>query len=135
MCPLSAQENGGTGIEQASGGLITFFAHIGGGYKELKSAASVTPGKFYHVVAVYDKAAGETRIYVNGSPSGVRQVKGDFGFPGNEKAQWIGIGGDANGNGYAQFPLDGEVMVARMYNKPVSRDEVYWMYKEVSRQK
>lgn len=135
MCPLSAQEGGGTGIEQAGGGLITFFAHVGGGYKELKSAMTAAPGKFYHVVAVYDKAAGKTRIYVNGSPAGERKAEGEFGFPSNDKAQWIGIGGDANGNGYAQFSLDGEVMIARMYSKPVSRDEVYWMHKEVTREK
>lgn len=135
MCPLSAQESGGTGIEQANGGLITFFAHVGGGYKELKSAVTTSPGKFYHVVAVYDKTAGETRIYVNGSPAGVRKAEGKFGFPGNEKAQWIGIGGDANGSETAQFALDGEVMIARMYSKPVSRDEVFWMHKEVTRQK
>ena len=135
MCPFSAQESGGTGIEQASGGGISFFAHIGGGYKEVKSAMTATPGKYYHVVAVYDKNAEKTRIYVNGSPAGERNAEGSFKFPNDIKAQWIGIGGDANGKGTAQFSLNGEVMIARIYSKPVSRDEVYWMHREATQVK
>lgn len=135
VCPLSGQESGGAGIEQASGGLIQFYCHVGGGYKVLKSSVTAEAGKFYHVVAVYDKAAAKTRIYVNGSPAGEMDASGSFGFPGKTDAQWIGIGGDANPSGNAQFALNGDVMVARMYGKAVDRDEVYWMYKELKDRK
>lgn len=128
VCPFSSQESGGAGIEQASGGLIQFYCHVGGGYKVLKSSVTAEPGNFYHVVAVYDKAAARTRIYINGSPAGDLEAQGSFGFP-SDGACWIGIGGDANPSGNAQFSLDGDVLMARMYSKAVTRDEVYWMYK------
>lgn len=131
VCPMSAQESGGAGIEQASGGQIQFYCHVGGSYKTLKSSVTVETGKFYHVVAVYDKAAAKTRIYVNGSPAGEMNASGNFGFPSKTDAHWIAIGGDANPSGNAQFALNGDVMVARMYGKAVDRDEVYWMYKEL----
>ncbi|MBP3471911.1 MAG: metallophosphoesterase [Paraprevotella sp.] len=132
MCPLSAQESGGAGIEQANGGGITFYCHVGGGYKALKSSVTARPDTYYHVVGVYDKAAQKTRIYVDGAPAGEMDAKGDFGFPGNVNARWIGIGGDCNGSGSGQFSLNGKVAVARMYAKAVSRDEVYWMYRAVN---
>lgn len=135
MCPLSAQEGGGAGIEQASGGQIQFYCHVGGGYKVLGSSVTAEAGNYYHVVAVYDKDAAMTRIYVNGAPAGEMAASGSFGFPSDVKAHWIGIGGDANPSGNAQFSLEGEIGVARMYSKAVSRDEVYWMYKDIKDRK
>lgn len=128
VCPLSAQEGGGAGIEQAKGGLIQFYCHVGGGYRTLKSSVTAQPGKWYHVVATYDAAAGQLRLYVNGRPSGQMAVKGKFGFPADEKAQWIGIGGDANASDRTQFSLKGDILAARMYSSPVSRDQVYLLY-------
>lgn len=129
VCPMSAQESGGAGIEQASGGLIQFYVHIGGGYKIVKSNVSAVPGKFYHVIGTYNKKAEKVSLFINGSPSGEISVKGDFGFPADTAAQWIGIGGDANKSNNAQFALNGEILAARMYSKSVNRDEVYWLYK------
>lgn len=131
VCPLSAQEGGGAGIEQAKDGLIQFYCHVGGGYKTLKSAVTARAGQWYHVVAVYDPEAGQLRLYVNGRPSGQMEVSGDFGFPADAKAQWIGIGGDANPGGRAQFSLKGDILAARMYSRPVSRDEVYLLYHDL----
>lgn len=132
MCPLSAQESGGAGIEQASGGQLQFFCYVDGGYKTIKSNVTTKAGKFYHVLAVYDKAASMTRLFVNGSPAGEMKVSGSFGFPSNEDAHWIAVGGDANGSGNSQFSLDGDVAVARMYSTAVSRDQAYLLYKDIT---
>lgn len=129
-CPLSAQESGGAGIEQASGGQIQFYCHVGGGYKVLKSGVTAEPGRYYHVVAVYDRGAARTRLYVNGIPAGEMAAEGDFGFPADTAARWIGIGGDCNGSGNAQFALKGEVAVARMYGKALTRDEVFLLHQD-----
>lgn len=133
-CPMSAQEGGGAGLEH-SGSTLLFYCYVGGGYKTVSSSMAIEAGKYYHVVATYDKQEGKLRMYVNGCPVGETEVSGAFGFPGSTSAQWIAIGGDANGGENAQFPLDGDVMVARMYGKAVDRDEVYWMYKDIKDRK
>jgi hypothetical protein len=129
MSPVSAQESGGAGIEQSSA--IEFWVHLGGNYKTLKATTAPVAGKYCHLTAVYDKDAGKLKMYVAGNPAGEMNVSGDFAFPSNANAQWIGIGGDAFASTTTQSPLNGEIVVARMYNKAVTRDEVYWMYKEV----
>lgn len=131
VCPMSAQESGGAGIEQDAGGQILFYCHLGGSYKVLHSSVVVEPSKWYHVIATYDKAAGMLRMFVNGSPAGQLEVSGDMTLP-SEEAQWIAIGGDAGKNGYAQYNLDGEVCAARMYSKAVSRDEAYLIYQDIA---
>lgn len=131
VCPLSAQEGGGAGIEQASGGQLQFYCHVGGGYKVLKSNVTVETGKFYHVVVTYDSEEAKTRMYVDGNFAGELDAEGSFGFPSDAAAHWFGIGGDANPRGTAQFSLNGEIAIARMYSHAVDRDEVYWLYKDV----
>jgi hypothetical protein len=131
MTPLSAQDSGGAGIEQSSGGVIQFWAHIGGGYQTLNSSVTVIPGQYYHVVGAYDRVAGRMTIYVNGQRAGNRMVSGSFAFPANVDAHWIGIGGDASTGANAQFPLNGEVVRARMYGKALSLDEVKLLYEKL----
>lgn len=130
VCPLSAQESGGAGVEQASGGLIQFYCHVGGGYKVVKSDVTAREGNYYHVVAVYDKNEGVVRMYIDGRPAGTVEAGGNFGFP-KADARWFCIGGDANPSGNGQFMLDGDVVVARMYGKALKRDEAYLLYKDL----
>lgn len=134
-CPLSGQESGGAGIEQAGNGELQFFCHVGGGYKTIKTGVKVEAGQFYHVVVTYDSEAKKTAMYINGSLSGELEAAGSFGFPSDSNAHWFGIGGDANPGGYVQFTLDGEVAIARMYSHAVDRDEVYWLHKDVEDRK
>lgn len=130
MCVMSAQENGCAGIEQGSGGQIQFFAYVGGGYRILKSSVTAVPGQAYHVVATYDAAAGQTCIYVNGQPAGTLSTPGEMTFPSDEDTHWVAIGGDtSNSDEHVDYPLSGSIAVARMYDKAVSRDEAYRMYK------
>lgn len=135
VCIMSAQENGCAGIEQASGGQIQFYAFIGGSYRILKSSVKAEEGKFYHVVATYDKNAQKTYIYIDGMPAGEIDAPGSLTFPSDERAHWIAIGGDAGVNGYAQYSLEGKIAIARMYDKPVTRDEAYWLFKGIGTEK
>ncbi|MDR0506205.1 MAG: hypothetical protein LBH32_05245 [Dysgonamonadaceae bacterium] len=128
VTPLSAQESGGAGIEQATGGNIQFWVHIGGSYKTVRSSVTAVPGTYYHVVGVYDKANEKILVYIDGENAGEQVASGNFGFPSNSSAHWIGVGGDANPNNYAQFPLDGEVVIARMYDKALSAAEALLLY-------
>lgn len=134
MCPFSGQESGGFGIEQSSGGIINFYAYIGDGYKIIKSSSAIESGKYYHIVATYDKATSKIQLFINGNPTDEMSVSGDVHLP-DEVAQWIGIGADAKDNTTGQFAFDGDILMARLYGKAVSRDEVYWMYQYVNDKK
>ena len=133
VCPLSAQESGGAGIEQASGGLIQFYARYGGSYKVLKSSVTASTKRYYHVIATYDATSQTTRMYVDGVPVGTADAAGDFGLPANKAAQWVAIGGDAGSGANAQYALNGEVVVARMYGKTLNRDDAYWLYHDLKK--
>lgn len=132
VCVMSAQESGGAGIEQASGGNIRFYAYVGGSYKVLKGTVDAEPGKAYHVVATYDAAAGKTCLYVNGKPAGEMEAVGTLTFPASTAAHWIAIGGDAAPDSYVQYALKGEVARARMYSHGLSRDEVSALYRQLT---
>lgn len=132
VCPMSAQESGGAGIEQASGGQIQFWAHINGGYQKVLGSVSAVSGSYYHVIAIYNKTAGKIALYVNGALAGETSVSGNLALPSNTAAHWICVGGDASTGANSQYALNGEVIVARMYGKAVSRDEVYWMNKDLA---
>ena len=127
VAPLSTQESGGAGFEQTSGNVLQFWIHLGGSYKTINTPLIITAGKYYHLVATYDKAAGKVEIYADGTKIIEQNVSGNFGFP-PSAAQWIGIGGDAHTSAQAQSPLRGEIAIVRMYDKAVSRDEVALLY-------
>lgn len=135
LCMMSAQEGGGAGLEQASGGQLLFYAHVGGSYKTIRSSIKAIPGKYYHIIAIYDKQANRLKMYVNGMLAGETDAKGEFGFPNNVDARWIAIGGDAHAGNNTQFPLNGKVVIARMYSHPVCRDEVFRMSEAVKNKK
>lgn len=127
-CPMSGQESGGCGFELD--GSILFYIRLGGSYTVLNSGISPAPGRYYHAVATYDKAAAKVKLYVNGVLCDEADNNSAFSFPSDADAQWVAIGGDAHGGSNCQFSLDGEVLAARIYGKAVSRDEVYWLYRE-----
>jgi 3',5'-cyclic AMP phosphodiesterase CpdA len=129
------QEAGGTGLSHTrQEGQVIFWIHLGGNYKSLYSSAYVTTGPFYHVVASYSKAAGKIMVYVNGQKAGEMAVSGNFGFP-LEAYQWIGIGGDTSyddfNNDRVSNPLNGEIAIARLYGKALSRDEIIKLYEDI----
>jgi predicted phosphodiesterase len=128
-CPFSATETGGTGIEQADS-RIKFWIRLGSAYTTVSSLATITPGKYYHIVCTYSKAKGKVYIYVNGERSASLNVSGDFAFPSDTNTHWICIGGDVYGASGASDPLNGEIMTARIYDKAITRDEAYVLYQK-----
>ncbi len=127
-CPFSAQESGGLGIELNS--KAEFWAHLGGGYKKVGSTIPNTTD-YYHYVFTYDGTA--LRCYTNGNPDGELAISSSpsIAFPNNAEAHRFIIGGDANGNLIAQYPFNGDVVIARLYDKAVSRDEAVRLYEQI----
>ncbi|NDV46620.1 hypothetical protein D0T49_06125 [Paludibacter sp. 221] len=129
--PLSGKEWEGLGIEQEVGGQIEFWAFVGDKFKKTKSSVFIEPGKYYHVVAMYDRNAAKMHLYVNGKKAGETEVPGDLYIPKRDDCHWLGIGGDTHSSGRVNYPLDGEVVLARMYGRVLTDDEIYLLYKDL----
>jgi Icc-related predicted phosphoesterase len=128
ITPVSATQNGGIGIEQLAGGKIQFWIYLGSAYKVVTAPISVVRNRYYHIICTYSKADEKVVIYVNGEKVASEFADGDFGFPA-EKNQWICIGGDVSDAGNAEYALNGEITITRLYDKAISRDEAFALYK------
>ena len=126
---FSSHSSGGTGFlitKTEKGKTITFLPYVGDGYKWCDSKVVPEVGRFYHVVGVWDKSAGKAHIYIDGKLSGSIDASGNFKFG---SQAWFGIGCDAGSSSESSW--NGDVAVARVYDKPLSADEVALLYDEV----
>ena len=133
--PFSAMQTGGTGFETASvDGARQFRFNANASPVYISSWArcdsKVTPeaGKFYHVVGVWDKAAGEARIYVNGELTNTAELPGYVVFP-TVGCNWFGIGGDPSTATKASNAWRGDIAMARVYSSAISANQVAELYK------
>lgn len=134
---FSAMQSGGTGflISKASRGTqLTFLPNIStsGSSNWIWNGSGIIPepGRYYHVIGVYDKEAAECRIYVDGELKGTTAAPGNMVFPSNaSKYWWFGIGADA-ADGQGDSAWNGDVAIARIYDKPLDSDEVKALYEK-----
>ncbi len=133
--PFSAMQTGGTGFETAlvdGARQFRFNANASPLYVSTwaRCDSKVTPeaGKFYHVVGVWDKEAGEARIYVNGELASTTELPGYVVFP-TVGCNWFGIGGDPSTATKASNAWRGDIAIARVYSKAITADEVAALYK------
>ena len=89
------------------------------------------PGKYYHLVGVWNKEEGKAYVYVDGQLMNVVPAVGELRLPPNEKAQWFGVGCDANAGNGAQT-ANSHVVIARVYDKALSESEVDGLWNEVA---
>ena len=119
---------GGTGLmiaKAADGNSITFLSHVGGGYKWAKSGIIPDPGRYYHVVGVYDKAAAKTYIYVDGVKKAEVAASGSYK---HANVTWLCVGGDSGSNNLAECLFNGDIAIARVYSEPLSATKVTELY-------
>lgn len=135
---FSATQAGGTGLcfrssaDPAHAGELNFETHVGGGWKELYSSVIPTVGTYYHVIGTWDKQNGLAVMYVNGNKVASVNAQGDFKhMDTNVDARWFGIGADPNPNDKGEASFNGEVVIARLYKRAISADEVKALYKLV----
>ena len=90
----------------------------------------VTPenGKYYHILAVYNKEEQKARIYINGELAGEADAPGNFRHA-NAAARWFGIGCDPNENNSGEQAWRGDVIIARVYNTPLTAEDALGLYK------
>lgn len=132
--PLSSMQSGGTGflITKADRGTeLTFLPNLSsGGWQWTRSGVTPERGKYYHLVGVWDKDAGKSRIYVNGEMKAEIDAAGDFNFPNNPNCYWFGIGCDA-GDNKAEAGWKGDIVLARIYDDPLPAASVSALWDEV----
>ena len=132
---FSSHEAGGTGLmlgSAARGHAITFLPNVSGQYIWTNSGVVPERGTYYHVVGVWDKANGQSHVYVNGELLASVPAAGDLTFPA-PNSNWFCIGGDPEGNGTtAQMGWNGDVVISRVYDEPLSGEEVATLWDEAS---
>ncbi len=132
MSPVSSQESGGFGIEQAREGNLEFWFRKSMSTYETLSVGQLDTGRYYHVVFSWDNTSKKLAGYVNGILINEKTLRNrdELVFSATQAAQWIGIGGDANSEN-VQSPFIGDISTTRLYSKALSRDEVVLAYQQI----
>ena len=133
--PFSAMEAGGVGFLISKGDqVLTFLPNVSedGKSKWIWAKSGVTPeyGRYYHLVGVWNKDEKKAYVYLDGELKGTVDAPGNLRIPGNTKARWICIGGDAGPND-AQAAWKGDIAIARIFDSPLSKTEVETLYQRV----
>ncbi len=131
--PFCNHQSGGTGFlickAEKGSACITFLPHVGGGYKWCMSDVVPEHGRYYHVVGVWDKAAGKARIYIDGELKKEIAASGDLKNA-NDGSRWFAICGDPSGS-EASNAWNGEIGIARIYDNALTEEDVKMLYEEV----
>ena len=134
--PFSSMQSGGTGFlitASNKGTDITFLPNVSAdgksSWKWAQSGVVPEPGRYYHVVGIWNKQTGKASIYVDGVFKKEVDAAGNLNFP-TEGNTWFCVGGDPSGNG-AHAGFNGDVVVARIYDDPLTATDVTELYKLV----
>ena len=89
-----------------------------------QSSVVPQPGRYYHVVGVWNKSEGKSYIYVNGELSGTAAAKGNY-VPVQGGAESFVIGGDAEPTKTkAESAWNGDIAMVRIYDAPYTASQV-----------
>ena len=128
-CIVSSQQTGGFGIEPTDD--IEVWGMFSGQYATAYTGIEPERDRFYHIIGVYDYDKSELRVYVDGQAAGSVSVTGLMDYP-QGNAQYFCIGGDASYNAdIAEFQLEGEVALVRMYSHALNLGEAKKLYNDI----
>lgn len=133
---FSAGQAGGTGICFRAGATneIYYEIHTGGAWRNCYSGIQPQKDIYYHIISTWDKANGVAKLYVDGVLKATTSTSGDFKhMTTNVNAYWFGIGADPNANDLGEATFNGEVVLARMYDDPLSAEQVYSLWSIVNK--
>lgn len=137
--PFSAMQAGGTGflVTTTSGSRkneICFLPNVSTNGKSTwrwaTSGIVPEPKKYYHVVGVWNKEEEKAYVYVNGQLCNTIAAPGTFRFA-SSGCNWFCVGGDPASSTSASNGWQGNVVLARIYDAPLTQDEVSLLWKEV----
>lgn len=134
--PFSSMQSGGTGFlitATNKGTDITFLPNTSTDGKSTwrwaQSGIVPEPGRYYHVVGIWNKQTGKASIYVDGVFKKEVDAPGNLNFPTSGNT-WFCVGGDPSGSG-AHAGFNGDVVLARIYDNPLSGADVSELYRLV----
>ncbi len=130
---FTSHQSGGTGImigNNSRNNSIIFLPHVGGNYMWANSNITPERGKYYHVVGVWNKEEGKAHVYVDGELKGSVNTTGNFQFP-SAGSTWFGVGADPAGASSAHTGWKGDVVIARIYDKPLAGTDVEKLWNQV----
>ena len=120
---FSNQQSGGIGLG-LDNGKLTFFAHVGGSYRQLVSTVKV--GQWYHIVGVVD--GKEVKLYVNGQlQSTVTAPNPGIKYPSSSGAWNMVLGADSDSSNGAQAYTNADLSFARIYSNALSDDDIAYL--------
>ncbi len=142
--PFSAMQSGGTGFlictQSASGSggknVFTFLPNVtttgASTWRWCTSGVTPVSGFYYHVIGVWNKEEQKAYIYVDGELKNTIDAPGELRFA-NAGCNWFCVGGDADPNSGGQS-WNGDVVIARVYDKALTSDEASALWKAVETQ-
>lgn len=132
---FSSHERGGTGLMvcKTGNGLtgqneLCFLPHVGGGWKFASSGVVPEPHVYYHIVGVWNKEEGKAYVYINGELKNTIDAAGDLTFAASG-SDWFSVGSDSGPT--AQLGWSGDVVLARIYDDPLTQDDVTMLWEDV----
>ncbi|MGN0233543.1 MAG: glycerophosphodiester phosphodiesterase family protein [Bacteroidaceae bacterium] len=138
--PFSAMQSGGTGflITTTSGSRQNEFCFLpnittsgSSTWRWTTSGIVPQPKVYYHVVGVWNKEEGKSYIYVDGELKNTIDAPGEMRFA-NSGCNWFCIGGDPGSATEATNGWQGNIVLARVYDDPLTQHEVSLLWNEVN---
>lgn len=132
---FSATTQGGMAIMIANtsrGKGLEFIQHNGSAWCFASTNVIPDPDVYYHVVGVWDKAAGKIHCYVNGELkksvdcNGIKHMTTS-----TTRTRAFCIGGNTQSNTQLNGAWNGDVAIARIYDDPLTADEIKELYENV----
>ncbi len=137
--PFSAMQAGGTGFlvtttTSSRKNEICFLPNTSANGKSTwrwaTSGIVPQPKQYYHVVGVWNKEEQKARIYVNGELRNTIAAPGNLNFA-SSGSNWFCVGGDPNGKSQAANGWLGNIVLARIYDDPLTQEDVSLLWKSV----
>ncbi len=129
QAPFCTTERSGFGfdISWVSHNDLSFLIHNGGSYVSVTDK-SMEEGNYYHAVGVV-RPNDAISFYVNGELIGTAPFSTVRLPYGSSRKLYVGC--DVGGSGYPEYAFQGEIVVARMYSKPLTDKQVKEVYEVV----
>ena len=139
--PFSAMQVGGTGFlicktnTEGRQNEFTFLPNVttSGSSTWRWTTSGVVPQArtYYHVIGVWNKEEQKSYIYINGTLCKTLDAPGDFKFA-TEGCNWFCLGGDPSDATTANAGWKGDVVLARAYDKPLTREDAALLWKKLN---
>ena len=137
--PFSAMQAGGTGflVTTTSGSRkneICFLPNTSttgkSTWRWTTSGIVPQPKQYYHVVGVWNKEEQKAYVYVNGELKNTISAPGNLNFA-SSGSNWFCVGGDPDGASNASNGWLGNIVLARIYDDPLTQEDVSLLWKSV----